>query len=323
MSMASPATRSLCALAAAIAMLPARPVAQTSSQPLPLDAILRNAGAYVEKLVSDASGVVLEEDYSQQVRVQLVTTRHLRSDLTVLTDRDEGWIEFRDVFEVDDKPVRDRDDRLAKLFTSPNADARAQARRIIAEGSRYNLDVAAMRISRSINLPMTALRFLWPSNQSRSRFNRTGYATVADHRTAVVEFRETAKPRIIGSADDSAARGTLWIEPDTGIVLRSQLQLTTARDRAQMAATITVAYALDPKGQLWLPRSMEEHYDVTRTDTSELSASSVNSRPPVQVAGAGGIDTMPSPSTLGTIEGQASYSNIRRFNVAVEEHGTN
>jgi hypothetical protein len=68
---------------------------------------------------------------------------------------------------------------------------------------------------------------------------------------------------------------------------------------------------------------MEEHYDVTRTDTSELSASSVNSRPPVQVAGAGGIDTMPSPSTLGTIEGQASYSNIRRFNVAVEEHGTN
>jgi hypothetical protein len=32
---------------------------------------------------------------------------------------------------------------------------------------------------------------------------------------------------------------------------------------------------------------------------------------------------MPSPSTLGTIEGQASYSNIRRFNVAVEEHGTN
>jgi hypothetical protein len=307
----------------AMATLPVGPAAQTSPPQLPLDAILRNAGEYIEKLVSDASGIVFEEDYAQQVRVRVVTTRHLRSDLTVLTDPGEGWIEFRDVFEVDDKPVRDRDERLVKLFASPNADARAQARRIIAEGSRYNLDVASMRISRSINLPMTALRFLWPANQSRSRFTRTGYATVADHRAAVVEFRETAKPRLIGSSDDAACHGRLWIEPDTGLVLRSQLQLTTARDRAQTAATITVTYALDPKMQIWLPRSMEEHYEVTRTDNAELGATGPPQPPSRPIAGTGGIDTVPPASMLGTIDGQATYSNVRRFNVAVEEHGTN
>ncbi len=313
------AVRSVCALAVSIAALAVRPTAQNAPPQLPLDAILRNAGAYVEKLVSDASGLVLEEDYAQQVRVQVVTTRHLRSDLTVMVDHDENWIEFRDVFEVDDKPVRDRDDRLIKLFASPSPDARAQARRIIAEGSRYNLDVASMRISRSINLPMTALRFLWPTSQSRSRFNRTGYANVSDHRTAVVEFRETAKPRIIGSSDDAASRGTLWIEPDTGMVLRTQLQLTTARDRAQTAATITVNYALDPKIAIWLPHAMEERYEVTRTDTTDVAATTPQSNGRLIT----GMETVPAATVLGTIEGQATYSNIRRFNVAVEEHGTN
>jgi hypothetical protein len=301
----------------AIAALSIRPAAQTPPQP-PLDAILRAAGAYVDQLVSDTSGVVLEEDYAQQVRVQVVTTRHLRSDLTVMSDHDEGWIEFRDVFEVDDKPVRDRDDRLIKLFASPNGDARAQARRIIAEGARYNLDVASMRISRSINLPMTALRFLWPSNQSRSRFNRTGYANVSDRRTAVVEFRETAKPRLIGSSDDAASHGTLWIEPDTGRVLRTQLQLTTARDRAQTAATITVNYALDPKIAIWLPRAMEEHYEVTRTDAAPAPVTPQSNGRLIT-----GMETVPSPTVLGTIDGQATYANVRRFNVAVEEHGAN
>jgi hypothetical protein len=315
---AVPSPRSWCVLAVALATLSVQPAAQTPPAP-PLDAILRAAGAYVGQLVLDTSGIVLEENYAQQVRVQVVTTRHLRSDLTVMTDRDEGWIEFRDVFEVDDKPIRDRDDRLVKLFANPNGDARAQARRIIAEGARYNLDVASMRISRSINLPMTALRFLWPSNQSRSRFNRTGYANVSDHRTAVVEFRETAKPRLIGSSDDAASHGTLWIEPDTGRVLRTQLQLTTAKDRAQTAATITVNYALDQKIAIWIPHAMEEHYEVTRTDTSDAAAVTPQSNGRLIT----GMETVPSPTVLGTIDGQATYSNVRRFNVAVEEHGTN
>ena len=45
----------------------------------------------------------------------------LRSDLLLVkTEADEGWVSFRDVYDVDGAPVRDRDDRLKKLFLEPS-----------------------------------------------------------------------------------------------------------------------------------------------------------------------------------------------------------
>ena len=305
--------------AVALAAAPTRAGSQAPQQPSQaqpsLDAILHAAAAYVDRLGAEAGGVVIEESYTQQVRVQVLTTRQLRSDMLLLADRDEGWIEFRDVFEVDGKPIRDRDDRLVKLFSQPNPDAREQARRIIAEGARFNLSVESIRISRTLNLPMTALRFLRTVNLPRSRFTRNGFTSIGDRRAAIVQFRETAKPRIIGSSDDAASAGTLWIDPDSGVVLRSEIELTTSRNRAQTKATIDVTFGLDAKSHLWLPREMTEHYDVT-TDTSDATGdatSDVLGRRPA------GTETSAQAGVLGTIEGRARYSNIRVFTVAVDD----
>ena len=49
-----------------------------------------------------------------------------------------GWLGFRDVIEVDGKPVTNRRDRLQALFQSGAPDLTA-ARRIADEGARYNI----------------------------------------------------------------------------------------------------------------------------------------------------------------------------------------
>ncbi len=45
---------------------------------------------------------------------------------------------------VDGKPVADRTDRLMRLFASPAADARDQARRSADEGARYNISEVSL-----------------------------------------------------------------------------------------------------------------------------------------------------------------------------------
>jgi hypothetical protein len=290
------------------------PQAPAAAPPPTLEEILRAAGAYVDTFPTSAAGIVLEENYVQQTRVVQLTTRRLRSDVLIMADGTEGWIEFRDVFEVDGKPVRDRDDRLARLFATPNADAREQARQIVAEGARFNLSPEGMRINRTLNVPTAALFFVRSASQPRSAFTRDGFTTIGDRRVAVVQFRETARPRLIGSADQAAARGTFWIDPATGVVLRSLLKLTTGRNAAQTAMTTQVEYAGDPRFDVWLPQSMDEHYDITVGDAPEpLVPDRSNGRLVTQALGPANI----------TIEGQATYSNIRRFRVAVQENSTN
>jgi hypothetical protein len=307
----------LSAMITACAVVLAMPALVAVQQPA-LDVTLKAAAAYLDRYPTDAAGVVLEEDYSQQLHTTTVTTRHLKSDVLIMADRGVGWIEFRDVFEVDGKPVRDRDDRLAKLFAQPTADADQQARRVVAEGVRFNLDavVGGRRVSRTLNMPTAAMWFLRGANQPRSSFSRGGTATVADRKVAVVDFKETAKPRLIKTNSDAAARGTFWIDIETGAVLRSSLRLTNARDELRSDGTIKVDYGPDPLVKVWLPRAMDEHYEVSSDNAADLPSSPYSS--PSQ----GRLVTQALGPANITIDGQATYSNIRHFTVAVDEQPT-
>jgi hypothetical protein len=112
--------------AIAVAVWFAAPVAQTPDWPLP--AVLSRAATYVENYGDRIAGLVVEEAYVQDVqvvnrfgyRVNLPkgpTHRTLKSDLLLIRNDESGsWMQFRDVFEVDAKPIRDHSDRLQKLF---------------------------------------------------------------------------------------------------------------------------------------------------------------------------------------------------------------
>lgn len=276
----------IAALTATIAL--ARPGAHTQES---LAAVLEAAGRYVDALPQTVAGIVLDEQYLQQARAVAVTARQLRSDLSIIADREFGWIEFRDVYEVDGRPVRDRENRIVELFAKPNADALAQARRIVAEGARFNLSPVGYNLTRTLNLPMAALPYLRAGNQGRSTYRHDGVDSIGGRRVIVVQFRETGRPRIIGTPDNSAAEGVFWIEPGSGRVLRSELSLPVRAGGGEVSTSLRTEFAEDARLGVWLPSQMEEE-DAIRS-----------------FAGV----------AIATLSGRAIYRDAKRFDVVVEE----
>ncbi len=271
-------------------VLAARPAAAEEPK---LATVLERAGAYVTELQHQLSGIVAEERYTQEItafskrggcrsastyqsalncRGQLVVPirADLRSDLLLVkpTGANE-WVQFRDVFEADGKQVRDRSDRLTRLFLNESPSARVQVGRILEESARFNIG----EITRNVNVPVFALQFLLPANQGRFRFSRTRDrvpdtfasrdAPTAVFRTStevwVVEYRETQTSTMIRTSErtDLPSRGRFWIEPSTGRVLMSEL---IARDRT-VTAIIDVSYQSEPLVGFLVPIEMRERYE--------------------------------------------------------------
>lgn len=260
-----------------------------------VDDLVDRAAAYVAEYERAFSTIVSEERYVQRLSGGLSEVRQLRSDLILTSAGEAGWILFRDVYDVDGRPVRDRDDRVMKLLLDPPADAYAQAKRIADEGARFNVGP----IQRTINVPTLALMFLRRDNVPRSRFRLAGRETVHGVGAVVVRFEEQQRPRLVQTRDDAAARGRFWIESATGRVLKSELEL----DSAGISATVVVTYARQPSLGLWVPESMVERY---RTESGLKSQAVMRD---VQ-------DGVARASAL-TIEGYATYAKFRRFNVDV------
>lgn len=257
-----------------------------------VETAVAEAGRYLRTFTEQVAGVVLEERYLQQAQGRVVSARELVSDLAIMADPRFGWIEFRDVFEVDREPIRDRQNRVVELFAHPSADALEQAQRIVQEGARHNLNPVGVQFARTLNLPMAALMYLRDRNQARSKFQRVSLDSIGGHRVLIVRFEETATPRLIGSVDNAPARGRYWIEQGTGRILRTELEINSRRGTTNIQVLIDVEYAESPEVGLWLPRQMEENYNFT--------------------------DGM--GRQLANIFGRAIYTNVRKFRVDIQEN---
>src|SRR4029453_8916138 len=120
-----------------------------------VDELIPKATAYAHDFVDRFSNVVAEERYEQEITVPK-RKRVLVSDfLLVKYPGNELWQSFRDVAEVDGKPVRDREERLMKLFLQPSSNAVRRAAEISEASARYNLiDIG------TINNPLLVMAFL-------------------------------------------------------------------------------------------------------------------------------------------------------------------
>jgi hypothetical protein len=248
-------------LCAAAAARPAR--AQTAD----LDSVLDKASDYVAEYERTFVGVVAEESYRQQVRGGRIGTdlrgfpieapaqrRDLKSDvLLVRAPGGDRWMQFRDVVEVDGKPVRDRDERLTKLFLQPSADAWRQEADIAAASSRYNIGA----VNRTVNLPVLALSVLEPPNRPWFAFQigkRTGT-------TVELGFQEEERGRTMIHTNDNQpmrAHGRFTIDTGTGRVLAT----TLATETSSLKAQIDVTYGAEPSVAMLVPREMRERYSL-------------------------------------------------------------
>ena len=232
-------------------------------QPPTLDIVLNRAEEYVRQYKRDFVGIVAEELYRQEVlhppgHVSMGPRpsderRDLKSDiLFVRTPDADHWLQFRDVFEVDGKPVRDRTDRLTRLFLQPAPGVQQQIEAIISESARYNIG----NITRNFNIPVLALTVLEAPNHGGFAFSGSGRR--GDDRVWIIEFREVRSDTLIrsGSNEPMPAHGTLMVEAATGRVLSTEL----AVDSRSVTAHIEVTYAVDPSLSLAAPREMREEY---------------------------------------------------------------
>jgi hypothetical protein len=276
------------AFASLTCLLVALPAAAQGKPPALRDVMAR-AAAYVQDYAEALLSVVGTEHYTQWLELRGrpggTGTRQLVSEFALVRTADD-WVGFRDVYEVDGKPVRDRQDRLLQLFAESPATAFAEGRRIADESSRYNIG----SVQRNFNMPTMALSFVRAKNQARFKFKKAGEDTVDGMSVWKVAYEEKQTPTFIRTPEGKSrpATGTLWIVPADGRVLRTYLEIaveskremsnpkmessvqpagTPGTDqewtdrRMRSAASVSVSYGVDARLGLMVPTEMRESYE--------------------------------------------------------------
>ncbi len=267
--------------------------AEARTQEPSLDTVLARAARYVSEYHARLSTIVAEEHYRQQVVSTTRSSRNsrqyreLRSDVLLVRSVDGPWLQFRDVFEVDRKPVRDRDQRLYKLFVEAVPD-REQIQAIQSESARYNLGP----LQRTVNIPIMGMLFFSRDAQAMSEFKRinsgnikslAALATPAD--VWAIEFRERETGTLVrgDGGKDIPSHGRAWIDSRSGRILRTeQISIDTA-----VRAEVNVTYRMEPELDVLVPGEMRERYLMIDRAT--------------------------------TITGRAVYSKFRKFTVTTTE----
>jgi hypothetical protein len=242
------------------------------------DELMAKTAAYVAQFVDQFSNVVAEETLLQETTIPR-RKRTLRSDfLLVRYPGDTQWQAFRDVAEVDGKPIRDKEERLTKLFLEPASSAMRRARELQEAGSRYNLlDIG------TLNNPLLVVAFLQDTYRERFRFNLAGIEKKLGPNVRTVQFQEWKVPSLIkgNSNQDILTRGLVWVEEDSGRVVKTELKVG---GRAS-PISITTLYTFDESLGINVPIEMRDWY----------------------------------PDGTGEIRGVATYGRFRRFQVKTEE----
>jgi len=241
-----------------LALLTAAVGAQTPR----LDDVIARLDSYLQSYEKQLANVVADEAYRQWVEQgpanhRSTTSRMLRSDFALALVPDHNrWVGYRDTFEVDGKPVRDRDERLQRLL---RGGAVGQAARIAEQNARFNLGDG--QFSRTINVPTFALEIVHPRFRDRVKVRTTG-ADVLDGRSGwLIEFREQGRLTLVRTpgGGDQPSRVVALVDTQTGEVLRTVLTWERVK------GSITVSYGNAPGILVPVPIRMSERY-VTRTD---------------------------------------------------------
>jgi formylglycine-generating enzyme required for sulfatase activity len=294
------------ALCAAAVAAPVQEIAAAKSADRPaLDDLLNRAAWYLDYFIDQFENVVAEESYVQDASTllpsyspiggrggsilpgpsaaELGRARHrdLRSDFLLVKSPDTlALVAFRDVITVDGVAVRDRQQRLAKLFLEAPADSMTQAQRIGDEGARYNLG----NMRSTLGNPVLGLGVLQFSYQSRFKFSLGKEDRGVGPGVWIVEYQETASPAMIrGEANrDLFAHGRVWIDSINGSVLKTEILVEQPTVRAQIVTT----FRIDERFTIAVPSEMREQYSFN------------------------------SGSKITTV---ASYGRFRRFDVTADE----
>ena len=197
------------AVAVLLTLVPA--TATTQGPDAPFAAVLERVSQYAETYERTFAAMAMEEHQTQTLQRadgRVKETRVLRSDFLLIKTGPEWAQVFRDVIEVDGKPIRNRDERLRKLFLDKPRTAVQQAQAIAAESRRHNIGPG-----RQGNSPLLPMIFVHP---------RYITPVALQPRRRVLSFEEVQMPSVLGFRHgggpriDLPAKGSLTVDPSTG-----------------------------------------------------------------------------------------------------------
>ena len=220
-------------------------VVHTQSQDI--DELRRRVGVYARRFITEFSNVVTEEQYEQRF-ANSARRRRLKSDflLVAYPGKRELVMVFRDVREVDGKPIRDKEDRMTRMFVQPFDNAVRRARDIHRDGLRFNIDNGRMMD------PLTVIGYLQLEYQGGFRLTRGDIARDLGPDVRVIDLVPTA------ARGRTANAARAWISESTGEIFKTELRSGFGA-RAQ---TTTTTFSPDPVLKIRVPAEMRD--DVPR-----------------------------------------------------------
>jgi tetratricopeptide (TPR) repeat protein len=257
-------------------------------------AAIQNATAYVRSYEAALGNLILSEDYLQRwttaanpasrgASATIAGNRHRRtiSDLLIVQVGDE-WSAVRKVNSVDGAKVKKKQQEFETAFGDSPAGNSKQLESMRAESSKYNIGI----VRRDINLPTFALKVLHVKEAARVVFEAAGTEKIEGVETRVIRFKETGDDTLVhdGRGQPLPSNGRLWIEPESGRVMKSEIHIVNPNPPAPIDSTTEVTYSYSSDLNLLVPKEMTEHYRALGDS----------------------IDTV------------AEYSNVRRFDVKVQ-----
>jgi VWFA-related protein len=222
-------------------------VTRTPARPrgVPITAELRSrTGSYVAGVVNGLANIVGQEAFTlsspgRRVTSDLLLVRYPGSTRDLLA--------YRDVIQLNGKPVPGREQRLIDLFITPPGGLRERARQIMADSEAH---------VPSVFNPMFALAFLQSAYQSQFELTVNDAGPTWPREVKAVTFVEVRRPTVLrrGPLDniDLPTRGTAWIEEGTGRVLQTELIVGEGRS----AQSMLTKFQLDERLQVTVPVEM-------------------------------------------------------------------
>ncbi len=182
-----------------------------------------------------------------------------------------------------EKKSGERADRQRLFLTAP-----AELDAVTAESAWYNIGP----VRRNINAPTLVLSFLRKENIARFEFKLTARIRSTGLQVTVkLDFTETGRPTMISNrGQDVFSKGSVWVDPRTGVVRRTRLAVQGLRSGEPRAEIVVTFKELDASG-LAVPSYMTERYTFPGSRSGALAPD---------------------------ISGQAEYTNIRKFRIQTE-----
>ncbi|MBI4471871.1 MAG: hypothetical protein HY646_04325 [Acidobacteria bacterium] len=232
-----------------------------------LEEVISRAVEYAKAYEAQLGSLIGEEEYVQNAAwrspagrnlIARRQQRRLSSDFLILQVGPE-WIGVRNVNRADGTSVKKKVEDFQQVFDDSSAASILKTlNSITTESARFNIG----DVQRNINLPTFALLVLRSRHVSNFFFKKEGEPRVNGTRTWELSFRELNSPTLVHgiNGEDEFSYGSLWIEPDTGRIQKTEMNIGGSGTDLPFHARMVVTYGANSKLGMLVPSLMTEHY---------------------------------------------------------------